>query len=148
MPVRPLRHLLPALGLVAGLALAETPPSSPRATPEEAPRAPAAAPGADASVAAAPARAALHARAQALAATPYWHLLLRYERADGGVRSEARSPAFFLAPDGARDPAAEIHALLDALHTPAGSDDQAAACRFPARSAWLCKLPRQLDASL
>ena len=83
----------------------------------------------------------LHARADALglADAAYWHLLLRYEPAytASGWRSEARTPAFFLAADGRTNPGKELHALLDALFRPAGSPDEAAACRFPARTAWL-----------
>lgn len=123
MPSRFLNRLFPLLGLAAGLALADAPAAAP-------------APPADADAAAAAARDSLQARATELAATPYWHLLLRYEPVGKGFRSEARSPAFFLSPQGDRDPAAEIRALLDALQADA-DDDKAAACRFPARSAWL-----------
>lgn len=75
---------------------------------------------------------------RALANSPYWHLLLRYEpaRTRSGVRSEARSPHFFLAADGRENPRSELAALALALENPA-IDDQHAACRFPARAAWL-----------
>lgn len=84
----------------------------------------------------------LHARADALglATDPYWRLLLRYEpaRTPGGVESEARSAFFFLSPAGRHDAGAELHALLDALYAPAPqAEKDAAACRFPARTAWL-----------
>lgn len=83
--------------------------------------------------------AALHAQADSagLARQPYWHLLLRYEKAGSSVESEAQSAHFFLGPAGRHDPASELHALLDALHAPEGAPDAGAACRFPARTAWL-----------
>lgn len=81
----------------------------------------------------------LHAQADLarLASQPYWHLLLRYEKTGDRHESEAQSPNFFLSPGGRHDPAAELHTLLDALHTAPDSPDTAAACRFPARAAWL-----------
>lgn len=83
----------------------------------------------------------LHARADALrlANHPYWRLLLRYEPAGtaSGRRSEARSSRFFMAADGHDQPAQELHALLDGLFSEPASADEAAACRFPARTAWL-----------
>lgn len=68
----------------------------------------------------------------------YWRLLLRYERAGSpsGWRSEARSRHFFLSPEGRESPGAELHALVGHLVDDAGGDE-AVACRFPARVAWL-----------
>lgn len=79
------------------------------------------------------------AEAQKLADSPYWRLLLRYEpaRTDSGWRSEARSRHFFLSPQGRENPRLELHSLLDDLFQPATRPDQAVACRFPARSAWV-----------
>lgn len=83
----------------------------------------------------------LHARADTLrlADTAYWHLLLRYEPAHtaSGWRSEARSQSFFAAKNGRTNPSGELHALLDALFIPTTVGDDMAACRFPARTAWL-----------
>lgn len=150
MPFRHLNCLLAILGLAASLAFADATPAqgAGSATPADGLANPAlaagtgsnGAPSSGADIARAPARRApttLHERVDTLAASPYWHLLLRYEPDGRGVASEALSAAFFLSPDGAHDPAAELHALLDALHADAGSDDLAAACRFPVRSAWL-----------
>lgn len=78
-----------------------------------------------------------------LAASPYWHSLLHAAPAHNtsGWRSETQNPIFFLSAQGANEPAAELHALLDALYTPLditdSSNSHAAACRFPARTAWL-----------
>lgn len=75
---------------------------------------------------------------QSLADSPYWHLLLRYEpaRTASGVRSEARSPHFFLAQTGRIDPVDELVALTEAVTNPV-VDNNHAACRFPARTRWL-----------
>lgn len=92
----------------------------------------------------------LHEKADTLrlASSPYWHSLLHAEpaRTTSGWRSETRNPLFFLSPQGADHPDAELHALLDALYAPldAASND-VAACRFPARTAWL---RQQLDADI
>lgn len=73
-----------------------------------------------------------------LASSPTWHLLLRYEpaRTPSGFRSEARSAHYFLSNDGRENPESELKALIAALNTPAKGDEHAA-CRFPARTAWL-----------
>jgi hypothetical protein len=85
--------------------------------------------------------AALHEKAASLklADSPYWRLLLRYEPGNtpSGWISEARSANFFLAPKGQESPDQELHALLNALYASAGNADEAAACRFPARTAWV-----------
>lgn len=75
---------------------------------------------------------------QSLAKSPYWHLLLRYEpaRTASNVRSEARSPHFFLSPNGRENPLDELVALTEALADTAVSNNHAA-CRFPARTRWL-----------
>ncbi|MDP2226634.1 MAG: DUF4105 domain-containing protein [Moraxellaceae bacterium] len=84
------------------------------------------------------AAAATSADTRALANDPYWHLLLRYEptKTASGWRSEARSHHFFLAANGRDDPQAELDSLIAALQTPSIADNDAA-CRFPARTAWL-----------
>lgn len=75
---------------------------------------------------------------QALANSPYWQLLLRYEpaRTPSGFRSEARSSHFFLARNGRENPMDELSALMTGLNTPI-VDDTHPACRFPARTNWL-----------
>src|SRR5579859_8039757 len=73
------------------------------------------------------------AHAQHLQDAPEWRALLHYR----GVASEALTPAFFLAADGAHEPAAELDATLAAFFTPAADADAAAQCRFVARYRWL-----------
>jgi hypothetical protein len=61
-------------------------------------------------------------------------------RLGGGWKSEADGPAFFRAPGGKTDPAAELEATLAAFLAPApgGADElDDAVCRFPARLAFL-----------
>ncbi|NML25842.1 Lnb N-terminal periplasmic domain-containing protein [Zoogloea dura] len=81
------------------------------------------------------------ARALELAADPAWVDLLHYAPAplSGHWRSLADDPGFFLAADGARDPAAELDASLTALLSPARPEapDDHPQCRFPARYHWL-----------
>ncbi len=99
------------------------------------------------SLAAAPARAdsLVDARAAArdarLAEDPAWADLLQYEPypVTGHLRSLADDPGFFNAPDGARNPAAELDATLTRLFEPARPEapDDHPQCRFPARHHWL-----------
>jgi hypothetical protein len=78
---------------------------------------------------------------------------------EGSPVSENDSPVFFLAPDGARDPRAELQATLRGFFTPAVEEPPPGKhgvprhplCKFPARFLWLSevlaidpqKLPRQ-----
>lgn len=97
------------------------------------------------SPAAAPDAAVLLARAdeRALSDDPRWRALLHYEwrTFPPGHRSAAASPAFFLAPDGARDARAELAATLRGLLDPAARSarDEPVACSFPARAAFLTR---------
>lgn len=73
-----------------------------------------------------------------LAATPRWHALLHINPGAtlrGVGESYVDDPAFFLAPNGADDPAAELRATWIAL-APAGSK---ARCRYPARYKFLAE---------
>ncbi|WP_428738632.1 DUF4105 domain-containing protein [Sulfurimonas sp.] len=63
----------------------------------------------------------------------YWHLLLHMK---GGV-SEIDDPTFFFAKDGKENSEAELNATLDAFFNETRFDDNASACLFPARKAWL-----------
>lgn len=76
-------------------------------------------------------RAVAHSRD--LARAPEWRALLHYR----GHTSEAVTPDFFLAPDGAEDPAAELDATLAAFFAPGTDADSSAQCRFVARYRWL-----------
>ncbi|KAF1053145.1 MAG: hypothetical protein GAK43_01568 [Stenotrophomonas maltophilia] len=77
-------------------------------------------------------------RLDALATQPYWLALGHYtpERL-GGWRSFVNDRNFFLAADGAEQPAAELRATLDALYAPASLGDKHAQCVYPARTRWL-----------
>ncbi|BCR03439.1 hypothetical protein DESUT3_05080 [Desulfuromonas versatilis] len=78
------------------------------------------------------------AAAQSLAAQRYWQVLLHYLPTWRGAHSLIDDPAFFFAPDGQKDPAAELEATLAAFfETPGPTPDRHARCRFPARFAWL-----------
>lgn len=94
------------------------------------------------------------ADSQQLAQSPEWRNLLHVEPGLlGSARSTVRSGWFFLAADGATDPAAELRATLAAFFDPAilKPRDEAAQCIFGARYAWLDahlnfdpeRLPRQ-----
>lgn len=89
-----------------------------------------------------------------LAKHPTWHRLLHYSPAlmqPDEVKSSLHSPEFFLAQDGARNPASELAATLAAMQAPVTTNpDEHAKCRFPARRIWLEKqlpaLSKQLAA--
>ena len=76
-----------------------------------------------------------------LAADPTWIKLAHYEAANdtsSGWRSAIHPGDFFLDPDGATDPVAELKATVTALNAAPGKDpDQHAQCRYPARLLWL-----------
>jgi hypothetical protein len=72
---------------------------------------------------------------RALAAHPQW---LRLLHATSNGRSEIHTPEFFLSPDGATDPHAELFATVQALsQAPGRAPEEHARCRFPARTLWL-----------
>ena len=72
-----------------------------------------------------------------LAADPAWLALGHYRRhAFGTIESDADDARFFLSPDGASNPAAELRADAAALFAPGGGDEHPG-CRFPARRHWL-----------
>jgi len=69
-----------------------------------------------------------------------WQVFLHYQKQIlGGVRSAADDPAFFNAPNGAKNPAAELDATLRAFFSPIVETDtvQNPQCRFIARYRWL-----------
>lgn len=87
-----------------------------------------------------------------LADQSYWRRLLHYRRNFFGVYgSEIDDPRYFLSPKGRRDPHSELEATLRAFSMAPSSvtsrmgeeendlrvGETAAACRFPARYAWL-----------
>ena len=78
------------------------------------------------------------AEARGLSDDPYWRTLLHVRKGWFGEQSLMDDPSFFLAPDGAADPGAEMEAELRALcESPPPEPDRAPWCRFPARYAWL-----------
>jgi Domain of unknown function (DUF4105) len=78
----------------------------------------------------------MRARDLRLAQSRGWLRLLHYrQRGPREAVSQVDGKRFFLAPDGARDPEAELAATLVAFAQPvaAGREDEHALCRFPAR---------------
>lgn len=86
-------------------------------------------------------RAALHARIDQLqlAADPGWRSLLHLVAADD--HSPVVDDWFFFSPQGRGDPAAELHATLDALidDAPVQLREESARCVFGARQAYLAR---------
>ena len=68
----------------------------------------------------------------------YWQILLHYKpTAAKNPTSLVDDPKFFLAPDGKTNPSGELEATLRGLFQDDLQGDDAVACRFPARTAWL-----------
>ncbi|HOS41209.1 MAG TPA: DUF4105 domain-containing protein, partial [Spirochaetota bacterium] len=67
----------------------------------------------------------------------YWHLLLHYKRGVFGLRSLVDDPKFFLAPNGKRDPRAELEATIRAFFQTPIIEDEHPVCKFVARFTWL-----------
>ena len=77
-------------------------------------------------------------RVQQLANDPFWISLGHYEaRALGGWRSYVSDDKFFIAPDGAQHPDAELRATVEALYSPLSQGDKHPQCVYPARTRWL-----------
>ncbi|CRM64073.1 Lnb N-terminal periplasmic domain-containing protein [Pseudomonas sp. 52 E 6] len=77
-------------------------------------------------------------RLQQLANDPFWLSLGHYEAGKiSGWRSYVSEKKFFLAPDGAHHPDAELKATVDALYAPANLGEKHAQCVYPARTRWL-----------
>lgn len=77
-------------------------------------------------------------RLQQLANDPFWIFLGHYESGKlGGWRSYVSDDKFFLAPDGAHHPDAELRATVDALYAPLSLGDKHPQCVYPARTRWL-----------
>lgn len=77
-------------------------------------------------------------RVQQLANDPFWISLGHYEaRKLGGWRSYVSDDKFFLAPDGAQHPDAELRTTVQALYAPANLGDKHPQCVYPARTRWL-----------
>ena len=77
-------------------------------------------------------------RLQQLANDPFWLSLGHYEAGKvSGWRSYVSDKKFFLAPDGAHHPDAELKATVEALYAPASLGEKHAQCVYPARTRWL-----------
>ena len=80
-------------------------------------------------------------KVEELASDPTWIKLGHYEpikSSPSGWRSAIHPGDFFVHPDGAIDPIAELEATVAALNAaPVEDHDQHAQCRFPARLLWL-----------
>ena len=77
-------------------------------------------------------------RVQQLANDPFWISLGHYEaRKLGGWRSYVSDDKFFIAPDGAHHPDAELRATVEALYSPLSLGDKHPQCVYPARTRWL-----------
>lgn len=77
------------------------------------------------------------ARQKKLSEDPYWWVLLHYKKTLLGVESVVDDPAFFLAPDGKRNPQAELEALIKTYFDPETKDKAPSVCRFIARYLWV-----------
>ncbi len=74
---------------------------------------------------------------------PAWLALGHYEKTSGGYKSTAEGEGFFLANNGAEDPAAELAATLAGMaENPSKFADENShpQCRFPARFLWIKKI--------
>jgi hypothetical protein len=77
-------------------------------------------------------------RLQQLANDPFWLSLGHYESGKiSGWRSYVSDKKFFLAPDGAHHPDAELKATVEALYAPVSLGEKHAQCVYPARTRWL-----------
>jgi hypothetical protein len=67
-----------------------------------------------------------------------WDVLLHYKPSGKGVKSLVDDPRFFLAPDGSRNPEAELSATLASFfQETVKEDEEHPRCRFIARYTWL-----------
>jgi hypothetical protein len=67
----------------------------------------------------------------------YWNILVHYKHHGSGKKSLIDDPKFFLAPDGKRNPAAELEATLRSFFQEERKGEEHPRCRFVARYAWL-----------
>ncbi len=89
-------------------------------------------------VAGAPTEVLERARSRRLWDEPTWARLLHYKPVLGGGLKGDATDGLYLSPNGRTDPKAELLASVDALYDPAtDAQGETAACRLPARSAWL-----------
>ncbi len=78
------------------------------------------------------------AQEKGLARARTWEVLLHYKPAGSGIKSLVDDPRFFNAPNGSRDPEAELSATLASFfRTDVKEDEEHPQCRFIARYTWL-----------
>jgi hypothetical protein len=78
------------------------------------------------------------AREKGLARERMWEVLLHYKPAGSGVKSLVDDPRFFNAPNGRRDPQAELDAtIVSFFQTEERPDEEHPRCKFIARYTWL-----------
>lgn len=77
------------------------------------------------------------AREKRLAEERAWKILLHYEKAGPGVESLVDDPKFFLAPDGKKNPWAELEATIAGFFEKENNEVEHPQCRFVARFTWL-----------
>ena len=78
------------------------------------------------------------AQEKGLARARTWEVLLHYKPAGSGIKSLVDDPRFFNAPNGSRDPEAELFATLASFfRTDVKEDEEHPQCRFIARYTWL-----------
>ncbi len=75
------------------------------------------------------------AKEKNLSDSRYWHILLHMPEDESEIDDEV----FFLSPEGMNNAQAELEATITALVEEKVFDDNATACRFPARKGWLVK---------
>ncbi|HXY53402.1 MAG TPA: DUF4105 domain-containing protein [Nitrospirota bacterium] len=77
------------------------------------------------------------AREKRLYEDRYWDILVHYKHHGSGMKSLIDDPKFFLAPDGKRNPAAELEATIRSFFREERNGEEHPRCRFVARYAWL-----------
>jgi hypothetical protein len=78
------------------------------------------------------------ARERGLARERMWEVLLHYKPSGSGFKSLVDDPKFFNAPNGSRDPQAELDATLTSFfQTEVKADEEHPRCKFIARYTWL-----------
>lgn len=77
------------------------------------------------------------AREMRLSGERYWDILVHYKPSGSGRKSLVDDPKFFLAPDGKKNPEAELEATIKSLFQEDKADEEHPRCRFIARYTWL-----------
>ena len=91
----------------------------------------------------------LKARSESVWLHPEWRVLIHYSSSIFGAKykSLVDDERFFLSEQGKYSPQSELEATLEKLFAPSEDNNEAIACRFPARLAWL-KKALEIDSSV